>query len=154
MNYHYYTSEKIVFPNFKKIVLVGGCFDILHYGHLQFLQKARQIGDYLVVALEPDTRIKQYKKRPPTHTQDERSHNLLALRCVDHVIALPFLQGFDDYLELVKNINPHIIAITHGDPQLGNKQKHANAVGAQLIVVTDRIEPFSSSTIYQQKILP
>ena len=154
MNYHYYTSEKITLPDFKKIVLVGGCFDILHYGHIQFLQKAQQTGDYLVIALEPDERITQYKKRSSTHNQDERSHNLLALRCVDHVIALPFLQGFDDYLQLVKHVNPHVIAITNGDPQISNKQKHADAVGAQLIVVTDRIDPFSSSAIYQQEYLP
>lgn len=153
MNYHSYRSEKITFPESKKIVLVGGCFDILHYGHIQFLEKARQAGDYLVVALEPDERIIHHKKRFSAHTQNERAHNLLALRCVDHVIALPILQGFDDYLELVKHINPHIIAITNGDPQINNKQKHADAVSAQLLIATDRIEPFSSSTIYQQKFL-
>lgn len=150
MNYQYYTRTKNIFvPKDKKIVLVGGCFDIIHFGHIQFLEKARQAVDYLIVALEPDERIINYKNRMPTHTQAERTHNLLALRHVDHVIMLPLLNGFHDYLELVQTIKPHIIAITDNDPQLNNKQKQADAIGAQLIIVTDIIGNFSSSAIYK-----
>ncbi|SRR6266404_1035706 len=134
---------------YKKIVLVGGCFDIIHFGHIQFLQKAKEAGDYLIVALEPDERIINYKKRTPIHTQQERAHNLLALRSVDQVIMLPLLNGFDDYLALVADIKPHIIAISANDPQQVNKQKQADAVGAQLVVVTDMIGTFSSSAIFQ-----
>lgn len=151
MNYHTYpSSHNLPLPHDKKIVLVGGCFDILHFGHIQFLQKARECGDYVVVALEPDERITQHKNRIPTHTQMERAYNLLALRSVDHVILLPLLNGFNDYLELVKTINPQVIAVTAGDPQLANKQKHADSVGAELIEVTTMIGNFSSSAIYQQ----
>lgn len=154
MNYHYYSSNNTPFlPSNKTIVLVGGCFDILHFGHIQFLHKAKQTGDYVVVALEPDERISQYKKRTPIHTQQERAHNLLALREVDQVILLPLLQGFDEYLILVKTINPDIIAVTKGDPQLANKQKQADAVGAKLVIATDMIGNFSSSAIYQQEYL-
>ena len=123
MNYQYYDPTKnILALSDKKIVLVGGCFDILHFGHIQFLQKAKETGDYLIVALEPDERIINYKSRTPVHTQKERACNLLALRSVDQVIMLPQLNGFDDYLGLVKNIKPHIIAITSHDPQQNNKQ--------------------------------
>ena len=149
MNY-YIPTQKIHIPSPKRIVLVGGCFDILHFGHIHFLQKAKESGDYLVVALEPDERIIHHKSRTPIHTQEERAHNLLALRSVDHVILLPLLQGFDDYYMLVKNINPYIIAITNNDPQMINKQKQADAIGAKVMTVTDRIEPFSSSVIYHQ----
>lgn len=149
-NCHTYTpNHPLPLPHNKKIVLVGGCFDILHFGHIQFLQKARENGDYVVVALEPDERILHHKKRTPTHNQEERAHNLLALRSVDQVILLPLLNGFEDYLELVKTIHPDVIAITSGDPQLHNKQKHADLVGAELLVVTDMIGNFSSSAIYR-----
>ena len=152
MNFQYYTrSHNISLPKDKKIVLVGGCFDILHSGHIQLLEKAKQTGNCLVVALEPDERISRYKNRTPTHTQQERAHNLLALRAVDHVILLPLLHGFDDYLELVKIINPDVIAVTSNDPQMTNKQKQADTIGAQLIIVNDRIENLSSSAISQQK---
>ena|SRR5436190_24175959 len=153
MNYHYYTpTQSISLPTDKKIVLVGGCFDIMHFGHIQFLEKAKEAGDYLIVALEPDKRIIDYKKRAPTHTQKERAYNLLALRYVDYVIMLPLLNGFDDYLELVKTIKPHVIAITNNDPQLSNKQKQADAVNAQLIIVTDLIGNFSSSAIVRHSL--
>lgn len=149
MNYQYYTKKPISIPDDKKIVLVGGCFDIIHFGHVQFLQKAKQTGDYLVVALEPDERIVHYKNRAPIHTQQERAYNLSALRCIDQILMLPQLSGFDDYLELVKAIKPHIIAITSNDPLMPNKQKQADAVGAQLMIVTDTIGNFSSSAIFQ-----
>lgn len=150
MKYQHYTPTKsISIPSDKKIVLVGGCFDIIHFGHVQFLEKAKQAGDYLVIALEPDERIVQSKHRSPTHTQEERAYNLLALRHVDNVIMLPLLHGFHDYLELVRTINPHVIAITNGDPQLTNKQKHADTIGAELIIVADTIGTFSSSAIYK-----
>jgi FAD synthetase len=146
----YNKQQKTIFlPQDKKIVLVGGCFDILHFGHIQFLKKAHQAGDYLIVALEPDERIIKNKKRMPIHTQEERGSNLLALRHVDQIICLPELNGFDDYLELVKNINPSIIAVTADDPQLANKQKQADSINAQLVVVTEMIGTFSSSVIYQ-----
>jgi cytidyltransferase-like protein len=148
MNYHYYVpTQKVPVPDRQRIVLVGGCFDILHFGHIQFLDKAKKTGDYLIIALEPDETIIQYKKRIPIHNQEQRAYNLVALRSVDQVILLPSLQGFDDYYMLVKNINPHIIAITQDDPQIENKQKQADAIGAQLIIVSERIEPFSSSSI-------
>lgn len=150
MNYQYYDpTNNISVPQNKKIVLVGGCFDIIHFGHIQFLEKAKKAGDYLMVALEPDERIIHHKNRTPIHTQKERAYNLLALRFVDHVIMLPQLNGFDDYLALVANIKPHIIAITSNDPLLDNKQKQADAVGAQLVIVTDMIGKFSSSAIIQ-----
>ncbi len=121
MKYQHYTlTQQIFIPQDKKIVLVGGCFDILHFGHIQFLEKADQEGDYLIVALEPDERIIHYKHRTPAHIQQERAHNLLALRSVDSVILLPLLHGFPDYLALVKTIKPHVIAITANDPQLAH----------------------------------
>jgi len=151
MNYqHYIPNQRPFLPQDKKIVLVGGCFDILHFGHIQFLEKARKCGDYLMVALEPDERIVQSKNRIPIHTQMERAQNLLALRHVDHVIFLPLLHGFDDYLQLVQQVKPHVIAITSNDPQRENKQKQADAIGTQLVAVTDMIGNFSSSVIYRQ----
>jgi FAD synthetase len=148
--YHYIPTEKFndAIAHHKKIILVGGCFDIIHFGHIQFLEKAKKTGDYLIIALEPDERITQNKKRSPTHTQSERAYNLLSLRYVDEIIMLPLLNTFEDYLTLVQTINPHIIAITDNDPQQVNKQKQADAIGAQLIIVTNVIGTFSSSLIY------
>lgn len=131
-------------------VLVGGCFDIMHYGHLMFLDHARSLGGHLVVALEPDERIKIFKHRDPVHTQQQRAQILSQLRIVDEVIALPFITTYDDYLALVRQIKPHIIAVTDGDSQLANKQKQAAAIGAEVCIVTPYITGFSSTDIMKR----
>ena len=64
-----------------KIVLVGGCFDILHLGHVVFLEKAKKEGDVLVVLLESDEKVRFLKgKGRPVHTQSERAEILSALK--------------------------------------------------------------------------
>ena len=128
-------------------VLVGGCFDILHYGHVRFLELAKAQGAHLVVALESDAAILRGKKRHPIHAQEERAHILEALTCVDEVICLPLLSSYEDYLHVVQNVSPSVIATTSGDPQLENKRTQAAAVGARLEVVIPLIEGFSSSRI-------
>lgn len=131
----------------QKVVLVGGCFDILHFGHLEFLKNAKAAGDYLVVALEPDESIINYKRRQPTHTQTERAEILAALRFVDCVILLPVLKGFVDYSQLVANLHPNLIAVTGDDPQLENKRKQAEAIGATVKIVVQRLNGLASSAI-------
>ena len=142
-----YNKQKIVECGSRKIVLVGGCFDVLHYGHLEYLRLAREAGDYLIVALEPDDRIIKYKKRNPIHNQHQRAINLAAIRYVDRVLKLPVLEDYKDYNDLVQNTCPSIIAITKGDPQLANIQKQAKQVGAKVKEVTPSLNEFSSSSI-------
>ncbi len=133
----------------KKIVLVGGCFDILHYGHVVFLEKARALGDALVVALESDWFITTHKHRAPVHTQLIRKKMLEALRCVDTVIALPPMTGSEDYRTLVQKIKPSIIAVTSPDPQYEHKQKFAREVGGRVVSVTRRIPGHSSTSLVE-----
>lgn len=128
-------------------VLVGGCFDLLHYGHLNFLQSAKALGQTLIVALEPDTSIMRNKGAAPIHTQQQRAEILAELICTDHILLLPELRSFEDYLELVKAVKPAFLAITSGDTQLLNKQRQAEAIQAQLIEVNNLIEGLSSSLI-------
>jgi len=99
-----------------KVVLVGGCFDILHYGHISFLKKAKKLGNYLVVALESDENTMKLKgPSRPIHNQNQRKKMLESLRFVNKVIALPPMKSDSDYEKLVRKVNPDIIAITQGD---------------------------------------
>lgn len=134
----------------KKIVLVGGCFDLFHFGHLQFLKKAKKQGNYLIVAIDPDDFIREKKGREPVHSQKQRAEILKALKSVDKVICLPYLKTYEDYLALVQKIKPAVIAVTKNDPQLKNKQKQAAAVGAKVKVVTSLLSGFSSSHILKK----
>ena len=62
-----------ILPISKKVVLVGGCFDVLHYGHIHFLSSAKNHGDQVVVALESDENVKTRKgSTRPIHTQAQR----------------------------------------------------------------------------------
>lgn len=129
----------------KKIVLVGGCFDLLHFGHVSFLQKARTLGDHLVVALESDENVRRMKGASrPIHTQAQRKSMLEALSCVDEILLLPLMKSDDDYTSLVANVHPNIIAITEGDVMEDKKRNHALSVSADLIVIPKIHTPSTS----------
>ena len=129
-------------------VLTGGCFDLIHYGHIVFLTKAKKLGDRLVVALESDENVRKYKGSDrPIHTQKQRSAMLKSLRMVDEVIELPPMEGDGDYFNLVNEIKPDIIAITADDPQRENKKRQVELAGGKLIVVTPRLEQHSTTRI-------
>src|SRR5712671_4773822 len=71
----------------KKIVLANGCFDILHVGHLRYLEHARALGDVLVVAINSDKSMHRIKDPGrPILDEHERVSLISALRCVDHVV--------------------------------------------------------------------
>lgn len=130
-----------------KIVLVGGCFDILHYGHLFFLTKAKQHGDHLMVLLETNAFIQRVKKKKPVHTQMQRAEILASLIPVDSVILLPELQKpNEEYRAIVHSVRPATIAVTQGDRQLVHKQQMAQEVGATIVEI-EHLTSFSSSQL-------
>lgn len=119
-----------------RIVLVGGCFDVLHRGHVEFLQEAKKLGDVLFVLLESDETIKKLKgEKRPIHTQEDRAQILAGLRAVDRVIMLQSHLTDSDYSKLVNSIKPDIIAITEGDPIEEKKAKQAASVGGNLYII-------------------
>lgn len=131
--------------NTKVVVLVGGCFDLLHYGHIEFLREAKSHGSWLVVALESDENVRRMKgEGRPIHNQQQRKEMLEALSCVDEVIALPQMNSHQEYYDLVIRVTPNIIAITQGDPLEQNKREQAAQVGAALMVVPKVPTPSTS----------
>lgn len=72
----------------RKVVFTNGVFDILHRGHVEYLQKARDMGDLLIVGLNSDASVKRIKgpERPINH-QEDRAIVLSALACVDFVVV-------------------------------------------------------------------
>lgn len=128
-------------------MLVGGCFELLHYGHYRFLTEARNAGDILIVALESDEFIRAHKHREPIHSQRERAQLLAELRCVDLVLLLPLMHSDRDYADLVKIVKPSIIAATDGDPRMEKKRQHAQEVGAEVLVVTPRVSHLSTTSL-------
>jgi rfaE bifunctional protein nucleotidyltransferase chain/domain len=71
----------------QRVVATNGCFDLLHYGHVNYLQRARKLGDLLVVGLNSDASVRQLKGRGrPLVCQQHRAAVLAALACVDAVV--------------------------------------------------------------------
>src|SRR5690348_6706955 len=127
------------------VVLAGGCFDFIHFGHVSFLTQAKKFGGKLVILLESDEKVKIMKgDKRPIHTQEQRKIMLQALKCVDEVIMLPSITTDAYYKDLVDRIKPTIIAITQGDPIMEKKRKQAEAIGARLEIIPKVHTPSTS----------
>jgi rfaE bifunctional protein nucleotidyltransferase chain/domain len=71
----------------KTVVTTNGCFDILHVGHVRYLEKTKTFADYLIVLLNSDKSVRSIKgPSRPINTQEDRAEILGALRCVDYVV--------------------------------------------------------------------
>ncbi len=128
-----------------KKVLVGGCFDLLHFGHIEFLRKAKSHGDRLVVALEADANVRRRKgDSRPIHTQAQRRAMLEALSFVDEVLPLPVMAAHEDYYELVRRLKPNVIVVTEGDKYLDKKKEQAAMVDAKVVIIPKIPTPSTS----------
>jgi len=107
----------------KRIVFTNGCFDILHPGHVDLLEKARALGDMLVVGLNDDGSVRRLKgaARPFTGEGD-RAEILLALASVDFVTVF----GEDTPLETIEALRPDVLV-------KGAEYAHGEIVGARFV---------------------
>jgi rfaE bifunctional protein nucleotidyltransferase chain/domain len=87
------------------IVFTNGCFDVLHRGHIDYLEKSKKLGTKLIIGLNSDASVRRLKIGRPINTQEDRKSVLLSLRCVDEVII------FDDDtpLNLIQSLKPNIL---------------------------------------------
>ncbi|HSX09441.1 MAG TPA: adenylyltransferase/cytidyltransferase family protein [Candidatus Saccharimonadales bacterium] len=132
----------------KRIVVVGGCFDILHIGHIVFLEEAKKHGDILIVFLESDQTITKSKgPKRPINSQDDRAKILSALASVDYVVMLTPDIDAHMYDELVIALKPAIIATTSGDMKRHYKERSAKLVHAEVIDVTTPVSDKSTTTL-------
>ncbi len=107
----------------KKIVFTNGCFDIVHAGHVDYLEKAKSLGDVLVVGLNSDESIKRIKgPERPINIQEHRKRVLEALKPVDLVIIF----DEDTPERLIKEIKPDVLV-------KGGDWKIENIVGADFV---------------------
>ncbi len=87
-------------------MFTNGTFDILHRGHVEYLEKARRAGDVLIVGVNTDRSVKSYKSPDrPINPQNDRIRVLTALACVDYAI----LFGDPTPLALINSIRPHVL---------------------------------------------
>ena len=90
----------------KKIVFTNGCFDILHIGHVKYLEKAKNFGDILILGLNSDDSVKRLKgENRPINTQTDRAYILASLEVVDYLVIFDEETPF----ELIKLIKPDVL---------------------------------------------
>lgn len=90
----------------KKIVFTNGCFDLLHIGHVTYLEEAKKLGDILIVGINTDNSVKKLKgPTRPIQNENDRCSILAALKAVDHTIL------FDEEtpLQLIEKIEPDVL---------------------------------------------
>ena len=91
----------------KKVVFTNGCFDILHRGHVSYLNEAKSLGDILVIGINTDKSVKRLKGEDrPVNSEADRAFMLLNLKAVDYVF---FFEENDNPYELIKKIQPDIL---------------------------------------------
>lgn len=117
----------------KRIVFTNGCFDILHIGHIRYLQEAAKLGDKLVVGINSDQSVRRLKgDKRPINSELERAEMICALEFVDYVVIFEE----DTPLELIKKIKPNIL-VKGGDYSdtyvIGTNEVKAN--GGKLVVL-------------------
>ena len=126
-----------------KTVFVNGTFDVLHRGHLELLNYAKSLGEFLYVGIDTDERIKELKgPTRPIINQDDRSFFLRILKPVNQVE----LFSTDEELEnLIKGFNPDIMVV-------GSDYKNKRVIGseyAKQLLFFDRIDGYSSTKVIQ-----
>ena len=121
------------------IVFTNGCFDVLHRGHIEYLEQSRALGSKLIVGLNSDASVRELKPGRPINSAEDRRAVLLALRCVDEVII------FDEPtpLELIQRFSPDIIT-------KGGDYSPDQVVGARIAkqtVIIPFLDGYSSTRI-------
>ncbi|GAB4454864.1 MAG: hypothetical protein OHK0036_18490 [Bacteroidia bacterium] len=132
----------------KKIVFTNGCFDILHPGHVYYLNKAKSFGDILIVGLNSDASVKRLKgEKRPIHPQDKRAEVLASILCVDYICIFEE----DTPLNLIQMVQPDVL-VKGGDYTIDK------IVGADFVIqnggkveIIPYLEGFSTTKIIEGK---
>jgi rfaE bifunctional protein nucleotidyltransferase chain/domain len=131
----------------KRIVFTNGCFDILHRGHVTYLNAAKQLGDILVVGVNSDDSVRRLKgPSRPINNESDRSEVLAALKSVDFIVIF----DEDTPRELIGEITPHVIT-KGGDytPETIVGADYVLQTGGQVAVIP-LVEGKSTTSIVQR----
>ena len=127
----------------KKIVFTNGCFDLLHSGHVKYLETAKSLGDILIIGLNSDKSVSTLKgKSRPINSESDRAYLLAALEVVDYVVVFKEETPFN----LINIIKPHILV-------KGGDYKGKKVIGDDIVkelIIVPLIEGRSTSNIIRK----
>lgn len=127
----------------KKIkkVFVSGCYDILHGGHIEFFNQAKNLGDYLIVCFAGDKSLKLHKNKESSLPEAHKKKILESLRMVDEVVVGDYLEELGlDFKQHFLQIKPDILAVTEDDKYGKEKTKLCEEIGAEYVVLPKNLD--------------
>jgi D-glycero-beta-D-manno-heptose 1-phosphate adenylyltransferase len=132
----------------RRVVFTNGCFDLLHVGHIRYLERAKRLGDLLIVAVNTDRSVRRIKgPHRPVVPQAQRAEVVAALGCVDYVVLFPTATP----LPLITRVRPDIL-VKGGDWSVERIVGKAEVEVAGGRVRTIPLTPGSSTTRLIKKI--
>ncbi len=136
-------SEELRNQN-KKIVTTNGIFDILHIGHIRYLQEAKKLGDVLIVAVNSDFSTKRIKgPKRPLNNEKDRVEALAALECVDYVAIF----NEENPIKILEQIKPNI-HVKGGDYDMNQIiEKDAVEKNNGKVVLIPKVKDYSTSNL-------
>ncbi|HLC36573.1 MAG TPA: adenylyltransferase/cytidyltransferase family protein [archaeon] len=134
-----------------KKVLAFGTFDLLHLGHLHYLNEAKKLGSHLTVIVARDENVEKFKKKKPVHKEGFRLEIVGSLKAVDNAV----LGCREDIFEKVVELNPDVIALGYdqipGEPEVKAEIKRRN-LKCRVITVSAFKEAEQKSSLIKSKI--
>lgn len=118
-------------------VLTGGAYDIVHSGHIKAMQRAKQFGDYLIVNINPDYRIRQKKgETRPILSEAERMYIILNLKPVDEVVSIKgdTLNGIDYVKSVIDATKPNVYVSSTNKAEI---RKYCEEHGIRFVHIPD-----------------
>lgn len=131
----------------KRIVTTNGCFDLLHLGHVRYLQEAKNLGDILIVGINSDDSVRRLKgKDRPLNSEQDRAELVAALRCVDYTFIFPE----DNPVRFVEELKPDFHA-KGGDYTLDRIiERAAVESGGGQVVLLRMVEGKSTTSLIER----
>lgn len=106
VDWNFFEAEFEKVRDSKKVVFTNGCFDLLHAGHVRYLQEAKAQGDILVLGLNSDSSVRDLKgPTRPIQNEDDRAFILSALACIDYVSIF----SEETPIDLIKKVKPDVL---------------------------------------------
>tara|TARA_R110000796_G_scaffold46163_1_gene111770 strand:+ start:1654 stop:2043 length:390 start_codon:yes stop_codon:yes gene_type:complete len=128
-----------------KTIWVNGCFDILHRGHIELFRYAKSLGDYLIIGIDSDARVKYLKgSSRPINNQDDRKFFLESIKFIDKVVVF---NNEDELCDCIKSNDVETMVV-------GSDYKEKKVIGSQHskeLKFFDRIGNYSTTNILEKK---
>tara|TARA_R110000824_G_scaffold13896_2_gene59802 strand:+ start:17648 stop:18037 length:390 start_codon:yes stop_codon:yes gene_type:complete len=128
-----------------KTIWVNGCFDVLHRGHIELFRYAKSLGDYLIIGIDSDARVKYLKgSSRPINNQDDRKFFLESIKFIDKVVVF---NNEDELCDCIKSNDVETMVV-------GSDYKEKKVIGSQHskeLKFFDRIGNYSTTNILEKK---